>query len=697
MPTFQITAPDGKKYRITGETAEGAYEALQQHIGSGGAGDTRTDAAKGLDDYYSKGIYAGEYNPLGAVARSVDAFASGAQAAPLFGWGDEIAGAVLPGDTAANQEALQGRNEALRESNPVASISGEIAGSALGARGLARFGLLPSAQLAPTASMAARVGAGMAEGGVLGALYGAGSAESGERTSGALVGGGLGAALGGAVPLVAQGVSSAYRSIADRLSRNEVARQAGVDPSVAAQLAQTLDADGTLGTQGRANMAAAGQEAMLADAGPNARAVLDTAIQRGGPGAVLARSRIDERVGRDAASLTQAMDNALGQPQGVTATRTAIREGSAGARSDAYTRAYAQPIDYAAPAAREIEDLVRTRVPASAIRRANELMRLEGQQSRQILANIGDDGTVMYEALPDVRQLDYITRALNDVASEANGQGTLGGTTALGRAYEGLSSSIRGRLRDLVPEYGEALRTAADPIRRSQAVELGSQLLSPTMRRDQLAEAVEGFSAAERDALAQGVRSQIDDTVANVTRTIQDGNLDAREAYKALRDLSSRANREKLTTALGEERARPLFDELDRVAQSFNLRASVTENSKTFARQATNNMVEGLTAPGPVGKAAQGEPIKATKSIVQLLTGQTPERMTARQDAIYSQIADYLTRPAQQAIPAFQAMQNFQGQTVANQARAAQIARLLLEGRFAAYPGGGQLGTELRK
>lgn len=696
MPTYEVEV-NGQTFEIEAPDDQSVQLAVRQLQG-GSAPAPQSPQAPELDDYYSKGIYAGEYNPLGAVARSVDAFASGAQAAPLFGWGDEIAGAVLPGETAANQEALQGRNEALRESNPVASISGEIAGSALGARGLSGLGLLPSARLAPAASMASRVGVGMAEGGALGALYGAGSAESGERTSGALVGGGLGAALGGAVPLVAQGVSSAYRSIADRLSRNEVARQAGVDPSVAAQLAQTLDADGTLGTQGRANMAAAGQEAMLADAGPNARAVLDTAIQRGGPGAVLARSRIDERVGRDAVALNSALDSALGSPQGVYASQNAIRSAAKPAVSDAYKVANQMPIDYASEKGRLVESIINripSRIKRGAIERANERMIYDGMENMQIMASIADDGTVTLKEMPNVMQADAIKKALDDIVRD--GTDEAGKLSADAAFASRMAKDLRDAVADAVPEYGAALKTAADPLSQQSAIELGSKLLRPGMTRDKLSIAVDGYTAPQRDALAQGVRSYIDDTVANVTRTIQDGNLDAREAYKALRDLSSRANREKLTTALGEERARPLFDELDRVAQSFNLRASVTENSKTFARQATNNMVEGLTAPGPVGKAAQGEPIKATKSIVQLLTGQTPERMTARQDAIYSQIADYLTRPAQQAIPAFQAMQNFQGQTVANQARAAQIARLLLEGRFAAYPGGGQLGTELRK
>jgi hypothetical protein len=34
MATFQITGPDGKKYRVSGENAEGAHAALMEHLGT---------------------------------------------------------------------------------------------------------------------------------------------------------------------------------------------------------------------------------------------------------------------------------------------------------------------------------------------------------------------------------------------------------------------------------------------------------------------------------------------------------------------------------------------------------------------------------------------------------------------------------------------------------------------------------------
>lgn len=442
-------------------------------------------------------------------------------------------------------------------------------------------------------------------------------------------------------------------------------------------------------------MAKAGADAMLADAGPNAKAILDTAIQRGGPGGVSARDAIAARTGKATSAIADALDNNLGAPEGITAARSAIRTGSAPARSAAYKAAYEAPIDYAAPGGQTIEEIVKTRVPQSAINEANALMRAEGNQSKQILAKVADDGSVTFENLPDVRQLDYITRGLNEVADQADGAGKLGGQTAKGRAYSNLAQELRGHLKDLVPEYGQALETAADPIRRSKAVELGSKLFSAGTTRDQVDEAVRGMTQAEKDAVAQGVRSRLDDAMANVTRTIQDGDTPGREAIKAIKDLSSRANREKLEAVIGKQKADALFSEVDRATTSFDLKASVAENSKTYARQETAAKVAQMTEPGAIGQALQGKPLKAGQRIAQAMTGQTPEKITAKQDAVYSQLADILTRPAGQGQQIFQALQKLGTTDQSTKLMADRIARAL-SGRGLAYPSTTQLQDRLR-
>jgi hypothetical protein len=551
---------------------------------------------------------------------------------------------------------VQGRTGQIARENPKTAMAGNVIGAVAG-----------TAPLVMAAPGAFGAGAGpLLQRSAASALSGAalGGADAAVRSSGDLQQSATGAALGGTLgalgPVVAEGVGAGVRNMMDRFGANRAAQQAGISPEAARVLNATIGADGSFGPQGVSNMARAGNEAMLADAGPNARAVLDTAIQKGGPGATAAREAIEARVGRGATDLTTALDAALGSPAGVTASRTAIREASAPARAAAYKAAYSAPIDYASPIGQNIENLVRSRVPGDVVARANRLMQLEGNSSKQILAKLADDGSVVFEQLPDVRQLDYITRALNQAAESGEGAGALGGQTTLGRAYQGLSRELRGAMRQAVPEYATALDVAADPIRRSQAVDMGSKLLSPSMTRDAVEEAVQGMSAAEKDAVAQGVRSRIDDAVANVTRTLSDGNMDAREAIKALRDLSSRANREKLSAALGDARVAPLFDEIDRVATSFDLRAAVTQNSKTYARQATSQMIDDLTAPGILGTAAQGKPVNAVQRLVQAITNQSPEAINSRQGAIYSDIANLMTRPAADTKQIYDALINFQ-------------------------------------
>lgn len=648
----------------------------------------------GVEGYDPKTGEVSKYGKLGSAAM-------GAADVTSMGLGDEAAAGLgtlidkLPGGKGAgysqNLDEIRGNQATAQSENPKSYMAGQLAGGV--AQGLA----VGPGILANSPSVLGRAAGGMITGGGMGAVYGAGSgSDAKSRAEDALKSGAIGAAVGGAVPLALAGGSSVYSKVADAIAGHSAAQSADTSPQVMRMLQSAMEADGTLGPKGQANIAAAGPDAMLADAGPNAKAILDTAIQRGGPGGAAARDAIANRTSGAADTVTSALDANLGAPEGVTAAQSAIRQGTSGARQSAYDAAYSAPIDYSAPEGKAIEDMVKNRVPQSAISAANELMRTEGNSSKQILAKVADDGSVTFEKLPDVRQLDYITRGLNEVADRANGTGKLGGTTATGRAYSNLSQELRDNLKTLVPEYGNALETAADPIRRSKAIEFGSQMLSPSVTRDQVSQAVTGMTGPEKEALAQGVRSRLDDMMANVTRTVQDGDSTAREAVKAIKDLSSRANREKLTEAIGADKADALFAQIDQAAKSFDLRAAVAENSKTYARQATDRQIGQMTEPGFIGKALQGKPLEASKRIAQAITGQTPEAIAGRQNDIYSQLAGVLTRPAAQAQPMLDAMGNLASRSQANKLMADRISRAIA-GPALSYPSAVLGSNTLRK
>lgn len=559
----------------------------------------------------------------------------------------------LPGKTWGDryQQALdiqQGKDQAFHEQHPYVDTATQLAGGV--AATIPAVVAAPGLFGAGTASLPTRVAIGGATGGAIGGTDAAIRSE-GDPVSTA-VGTGVGTVLGAAGPAVGEVAGNIYRNITGRAATNAAAEQAGVSRPAVDVVARSLGADNALADTS-ANIAAAGPRAMLADAGPSTLSTLDTAIQRGGPGAGQAAQRVGNRAAGAAQDVNQALDTAFGPSEGMVAPLEALRTSTQPARAAAYDAAYATPIDYASSTGQALQNVVENRVPASVINRANNLMRVNGEQSQQILANIADDGTVTFQRLPDVRQLDYITRALNDVSRAGDGNGALGGNTAEGRAYGNLARTIRDMTSSLVPEYRTALNTAAEPIAQREATLFGQRLLSPTVSRDEAQAFVAGMSDAELRSLRGGVRSKIAETLANVKRAASDPNVDARQGVQAIRDLSSDAAREKLATILGQDEADSFFRAVDQAARSFDLRAGVAANSRTYARQAATRAVDEATAPGPIETLATGRPVEAGRTMLQRLLGVGPEAQLGRQDAAWADIANLLTQPVDGANSSF--------------------------------------------
>lgn len=627
MPIFEVQGPDGKTYEVDAPDMNSAAEAIapQQEQSTaqpdfGGIEGSQAAARQGMSFGFSDEIG-------GALAATLRA--------PFTDktWGQEY-------QTWKGNE--EGAADAYKKAHPYLGTAIEMGGGLLTGGGLIKSGLTLAGR---GATMASRAGLGALEGAGYGAAYGAGTGNGMEdRLEGAAMGGALGAGVGAVAPVVGGAIGAGARRILDNKTVNNQLGRIGLDRPSADILSRTMQADDTLGQRGMQNIAAAGLDAMFADAGPNARSVLDTVIQRGGRGAMEAQRAIEGRASRANQNIGQALDQTLGTPQGVRTTETNLRTSTAGARQSAYDAAYGAPIDYAHPRGMELEGLLQ-RVPRNVISRANQLMKLEGAKSQQILIDTTQSGVITFKRMPDVRQIDYITRAMNDVAKAGDGRGALGGNTAEGRAFGNLSKDIRGALKDLVPEYGQALDTAAQPIQARNALQMGTEILRSNMPRDQVEEAVRGLSQSELGYLRQGIRSQIDEALANVRMAATDQNIDARQALQALKDLTRPAAKEKLRVVMGNGGgADTLMRTLDQAAKALELRAGTATNSRTFARLATNESVKEAVEPGPIATLAEGRPIEAGRRIIRALTGNTPAAKTAKEDVIYDRLARALTQ-----------------------------------------------------
>ena len=544
----------------------------------------------------------------------------------------------MPYGEAYDQRVSQERHKlnAYRNQNPVAAYGAEVAGAI-------PTSMLPilNAVKGGNYAKAAKTAGGQ------GGLYGV---NSGDTLSDRLVKGGTGAVLGTVAGTAMVPVANAVSRGVNRLATNKVAKSQGMSGPAYSILQRNMMGDDSLTGAGAQRIADAGPDAMLADAGVNAQTLLDTAIQSGGAGARVANQRVQGRVNDAGGRLTRSLNEAMGQPGQSASKAVTIYGDKTNPISTLYKKAYSKPVDYASETGQKIEAIVRNRVPKSAIDAANALMRLKGEKSKQILIDVADDGSVVFRELPDVRQLDYITRGLNQVAKTEDGKGALGGTTPLGSANQSLSRELRNAVKKLVPEYKAALNAASDAIGSKNAREFGLTVLSQKTTRADVSEMIADMGDAEVTKVVEGVRMQLDDALARVSRTMTDGDTSSREAFKLIKDMSSRASREKVAMLLGDDVSNKLFREFDQAVKAFELRSSVAANSKTFTRTEADNAVKRQMDGGPLTALRDVHPVEAGRRIIQSMVGRSPEAKQGISDKVYGELVDALTRENPQEI-----------------------------------------------
>lgn len=657
MAKFKITTEDGT-FMVEADSAETAAAALDQHSRQNYMG--KTDA---------NGVPEGMiFDP--ATNRMVDAKAIADQAIPGGSWAasmvkgvpfigeyaDEFAG-WLGGSSDAEQnpnstptvttQVMRESAKHFEESNPKTATGLQVGASlsALPAAVTYAPAIIPQgARLGTKALIGAGLGA--TTGAIEGAVSGYGDGEGNYRpqsakdraANSALVGGTVGAL----VPFASQAVSSGTKYLMDNATVKSAARKLGYDPKAAQIVTDTMKADDTLGPEGMKRLARGGDDAMLVDAGPTSAGLLDAAMQKAGPQSRIARAAIDKRVSTAKAHLTGTLDLVLGKPLGMNTAGRAIAQKSAAARQAAYNKAYAQPIDYVKSAGRKIESVFARTPPSilkAAIDEANDEMISLGLRNQQIMAEVADNGTVRFRQMPNVRQVDELKKALNKIGAQVD---DLGRPTPAAVRARRLSKDLRDAAVEAVPEYADAVKLGGDKIAEDQALRLGSKLLRPSTTREEVAEAIDGLSHAERKQIATGLRNDIDEMMVNVQRAISNPNLDAREAVKAFREMSSEAARTKMAMVLGESKAKAIFNSLDRTQAALELQANVATNSKTFARQQIDEGINRLQE-GPYNSALEGKPLDVGRQLWRKVTGATPEARQQIEQKLLSDIAHILT------------------------------------------------------
>ena len=588
----------------------------------------------------------------------------------LKGFGDALWKKVSgqPGTFGENYDSYRSEyKDALDKTREEAGIPGMIAeGIGLlpvgltGGAALAGSKLVNAAGVAP--KFASRVGKGLAGGAAEGLAYGMAEGDGGlgGRVAGAIPEAGIGGVVGAAFPAL----SPAVRAAGGALAVTNAARKGKVPRKTVETLQKNLKSDQAM-MGGDIPDKLPSATATNAELGPTMRAALSESVQEGGELGQQVHKRYSDRANAVNQQISQVLDDTLGSPQGAKVIERKIHgksnpldaafwSGEGGhSLGPLYDAAYAKPIPYDSnvPGSIEIEQIVKNQVPKRALQDANALMRLEGAKSKQI--SINEAGEI--ESLPDVRQLDYMTRALREMA-EKEKSANQGRQTAFGRQYASLARTIRENLKEIVPEYGVALKAASQEQQARAAQEIGSKFQK--MDSDTFAEELRGLDGMELEFAKQGIRNAIETSAAAARKSFggipgRSGFVSRAEQYdpediKLLRELSSRQARKNVEMVVGKDEAGILFNVLDDARDILQQREAILANVRKVAKEARGTEVE-LRDQGALAKLGRGELAGAAATAGRTLIGEGPRHQQQGTDALDRALLEVLQRPADPA------------------------------------------------
>ena len=561
MATFKITGPDGKVYRVTGDTPEGAMQALQQHLGGAApVANEQPQANMGEDVLKSgaAGLARGAIDIPGMIgdAQQLSGTLAG-KAAGYLGAGDEMQakvkdlatryGVLLPG---AMGNALPTSDQLTKG---VESVTGEFykpqttAGEY--AQTVARF--IPSTMLGP-GTKAMKFGAGVASGL---ASEGAGQATKGSpiepyaRIAGAVVGG---------VPASA-GI--------DFLQAPKVAGQTRTSTAL---LRNALPQD----TNG---LAALGPEAMLLDASPQMTGLAqgvsmaptqnkDAIVQ-----ALLAREK-----GRSS-RLVGDSETILGKASDPEALKKRI---AAEANADAdpfYKQAKQNPPDLRS------DESLKSQLAQELTDPAKGMSMGQRGRNKTIFDEI-DDALMADSPQETVSRLHSLRQDLDAAIYD-----TMNVPSQQRAVAEKARRVVDKVLKERVPGFTEGDQIYSEGQKAIEAVDHGYNSLEGgkgTMFPETFRETLKTHP---KEFVAEGQKSRI----ANAMGT----NSNDLSALKKMVGGDHDFNRQKLADVFGQDKVDQLVGAVDREGTFSQNYADIARNSQTAQRTAGKALVDGMTAP----------------------------------------------------------------------------------------------------
>lgn len=464
----------------------------------------------------------------------------------------------------------------------------------------------------PALSTAKNVGyqtaSGAAEAGGEASIYAFGKALSegqslDEARKEALGAGVVGASLGGPLSGGLSLVGEAFNKFVNRSSKTSIAdqisKQFGYSPETSSLIEASI-ADGLDISQTIERLKRAGQGGVLVDADPAIAFLLDAASSATARTRARATETLQERADKASKRIDSLFDRTFGE--GISPQFEPIKQimkRTQTQRRNAYSKAYAQKIDYESDAGKKIisilEDL--ERVDPNFVKSIRDRTGFLGTfdvdnipaPMFQDVAIVGKDGQIKYDRAPSVKALDMIKRKVNAMAYTPN-------VDAFERsALVELSRRLRSALGNAASDYNAATKVGGDAIANRNAYEIGSQL---NRRPSHEVYGAATHSKESRQSLQEGVRSYLNKIINSAKRPVTStDSSEIAETLKALRETSSGDFKQKIKMIMPKKEADKFFKELDEIKVRFETKGIVGTGSATAMRQQNIRYIDDITNP----------------------------------------------------------------------------------------------------
>lgn len=526
MPTYVVTGPDGKKYRV--EAPEGAsQQEVMARVRSQTPQQKPTSFWQGFSEEINKARdnvtdFTNMINPVGRV---VDA---GLRAVGY--------------DPAKTEAALRAKRQQKYDASPYrGSTAGRIAGGVVAtiptlaapggvmAQGALASGMLTDKRgLGVLGDMALGAVAGKA-GDLAGRYVVAPAARQVAKVipqSVKTAGGNFVSTLLSNAPKLSKGEQTIIKNAAPRTVKETILRQ----PSAAeAQVRKNLQ------DAARNNLPYA-----LVDASPQLRTIGGSVARKSIDARDIAENAFGPRAEAQASRAIQAINQNLTPAVDPVAVRQGIVAAGQAKARPLYDAAYAASERGGSTWSPRLQQFLDDPITAPALQRGMELQRLDAlaagkpfDPTRLSVTNFDAAGNPVLSKTPNMETLDMVKRGFDDIVRQETDAVT-GKMTGKGRAIDSLRKAFVSELDNINPVYADARKAAQSYIRAGNALDEGRKATAAAVAPRDLARAVDKMSPKELAQFRSGYATSLRDMAgkasdsANPYRQIY-GGLDRRE------------------------------------------------------------------------------------------------------------------------------------------------------------------------